>query len=193
MKKRARRLKNEIQNQKSEGMRLNILSKTSRTISQRNSNINEINIFYKPKNYKKKSKPLKIKSILKNNKEKCKIKNIQNYNDKEINSLDYEKALVLDKRTYFQYYCALIKIKHLIAFTFCYSNDYNIMTIKISLFLLTFELYLTINGFFFSDDTMHKIYEDKGNNNIIFQIPQIIYSSVISSIITVFPSNTRSF
>ena len=88
MKKRARRLKNEIQNQKSEGMRLNILSKTSRTISQRNSNINEINIFYKPKNYKKKSKPLKIKSIFKNNIEKCKIKNIQNYNEKEINSLD---------------------------------------------------------------------------------------------------------
>ena len=40
------------------------------------------------------------------------------------------------------------------------------MTIKIALFFLTFELYLTINGFFFSDDTMHKIYEDKRNFDI---------------------------
>ena len=30
---------------------------------------------------------------------------------------------------------------------------------------------------------MHKIYEDKGNFDIIYQIPQIIYSSVISAII----------
>ena len=30
---------------------------------------------------------------------------------------------------------------------------------------------------------MHKIYEDKGKFNFIFQIPQIIYSSLISSII----------
>ena len=54
------------------------------------------------------------------------------------------------------------------------------MTIKIALFLLSFSLYFTINGFFFSDETMHKIYEDKGKFNIFYQIPQILYSSVIS-------------
>ena len=100
-----------------------------------------------------------------------------------MNLLEYELAIIYDKRTYFQYYCGLIKIKHLIIFTFCSFNDYNIISIKIALFLLSFELYLTINGFFFSDETMHKIYEDKGNFDILFQIPQILYSSVISAII----------
>ena len=37
--------------------------------------------------------------------------------------------------------------------------------------------------FFFSDDTMHKVYEDQGNYNILWRIPQILYSSVISSVI----------
>ena len=32
---------------------------------------------------------------------------------------------------------------------------------------------------------MHKIYQDKGAFNILFQIPQILYSSIISAIINV--------
>ena len=35
---------------------------------------------------------------------------------------------------------------------------------------------------FFNDNTMHKIYEDGGSFNFIYQIPQIIYSSLISNI-----------
>ena len=38
--------------------------------------------------------------------------------------------------------------------------------------------------YFFNDNTIHKIYEDKGNFNIIYQIPQIMYSTIISGIIS---------
>jgi hypothetical protein len=38
-------------------------------------------------------------------------------------------------------------------------------------------------AFFFSDSTMNKVNEDKGAFNILFQIPQILYSSLISTII----------
>ena len=40
-------------------------------------------------------------------------------------------------------------------------------------------------AFFFSDDTMHKVYEDNGSYNLINQIPQILYSSVISAVINI--------
>ena len=40
-----------------------------------------------------------------------------------------------------------------------------------------------MNALFFSDSTMHKIYVDKGTFNFIYQIPQILYSSIISSFI----------
>ena len=103
-------------------------------------------------------------------------------NDYEINGLDYQKALKLDKRTYFQYYLSLIKKKQLIIFTFLPTNDYNLLSLKISLFIVSFSLYLTINGFFFNDKTMHKIYKDSGAFNIIYQIPQILYSSIVSSV-----------
>ena len=48
---------------------------------------------------------------------------------------------------------------------------------------MSFSLYFTINGFFFNDDTMHKVYEDNGSYNFLNQLPQILYSSVISAII----------
>ncbi len=40
-----------------------------------------------------------------------------------------------------------------------------------------------MNGFFFSDDTMHKVYEDKVSFSILYQIPQILYSTVVSAVI----------
>ena len=57
------------------------------------------------------------------------------------------------------------------------------MALKISLFIVSFCLYFTINTFFFSDKTMHKIYKDNGSFNILYQIPQIFYSSIIPTII----------
>ena len=118
-----------------------------------------------------------------NNNMNLNIGKIININDEEMNSLEYEIATSMDKRTFFQYYISLLKKKHLILFTFYPANDYNLMTVKISLLLLAFSLYFTINGFFFSDETMNKINENKGEFNFLFQIPQILYSSIISGII----------
>ena len=56
---------------------------------------------------------LKIK-----NKKKNDFKIVNNYNDEELNSLDYNNAKKYDKRKYFQYYLSLIKTKHLLLFTF---------------------------------------------------------------------------
>ena len=106
-----------------------------------------------------------------------------NLNTQELNSLKYEEALELDKRTYFQYYFSLLKKKHLILFTFLPTNDYNLMSLKIALFIVSFSMYFTIDTFFFNDETMHKIYQESGAYNIITQIPQILYSSIVSSII----------
>ena len=102
-----------------------------------------------------------------------------------MNSLDYNNAIKLDKRTYFQYYFSLLKKKQLILFSFYPNNDYNLIILKISLFLLSFSLYFTINGFFFNDDTMHKIYENESSFDILNQISIIIYSSLISSVLNI--------
>ena len=127
----------------------------------------------------------KLKTVNKNTKpmkfnEKYKIKEL---NDEELNNLEYEIAKVVDKRTFFQYYFSLLKKKQLIFFAFYPANDYNLILVKISLLLLAFSLYFTINGFFFSDETMNKINEEQGSFNILLQIPQILYSTIISAVI----------
>jgi len=97
--------------------------------------------------------------------------------------LEYQKALEIDKRKYLQYYISLIKRRQIIIFTFYTNDDYNSKIIKISLFLFSFSIYFTINAFFFNDSTMHNIYEAKGEYNFIYQIPLILYSTIISAII----------
>ena len=62
-------------------------------------------------------------------------------------------------------------------------KDHNSIIIKICLFFFSFGLYFTINALFFTDETMYNIYEDYGMFNIITQIPQILYSTIISVII----------
>ena len=58
------------------------------------------------------------------------------------------------------------------------------MPIKIYLFFFSFGLFFTVNALFFSDSTMHRIYEDQGTFNFIYQIPQILYSTIISAFFT---------
>ena len=51
--------------------------------------------------------------------------------------------------------------------------------------MFNFTLFYIINALFFNDDTMHKIYKNKGNLDIIGQLPQIIYSFLISTFFSV--------
>ena len=106
------------------------------------------------------------------------------FTDDELNSLDYEYALKIDFRSYCQFYFCLLKETHLIIFTFFVRNDYNIFLLKFSLFLISFSLFFFMNALFFNDDSMHKIYEDEGKYDILYQIPQILYSTIFSQIIS---------
>ena len=109
--------------------------------------------------------------------------NYKTLNICELNNLTYKEALLIDKRSYLQYYIDLIRKKQLIFFTFVPIDDYNLISLKIALFILSFSTYIAVNIFFFSDYTMHKIYTDNGYSDFVVHLPQIIYSSIISAII----------
>ena len=113
-----------------------------------------------------------------------KVKNILEYKDDERNILSYELAIQYDKRSYCEYYISLLRIKNNLFFSFCGVDDYNSKIIKINIFFIGFSIYYAVNALFYNDDTMHKIYEDKGSFDFIYQLPQIIYSSIISLILT---------
>ena len=55
--------------------------------------------------------------------------------------------------------------------------------IKIYIFFFNFLINYAISAMFYSDDTMDKIYQDEGSFDIIYQIPNMIYSSLITFIL----------
>ena len=124
-------------------------------------------------------KPLKFNSKIKKN------NNLNNFNDYELNSLNFKDALEIDKRSYSQYYISLLKTKQQIIFTFFPIKDDNLLIIKICLFCLSFSIYYFFNTFFFSYSIIHKIYEDKGSYNASYFMPIIINSFFISYYINV--------
>ena len=129
----------------------------------------------------KKSKNLNLNNLQTSNNSK----NSNNFIDYELNTFSYKKALINDKRTFFQYYISLIRKNHPIIFSFCPIKDYNLYIFKINLFFLSFSFYYFTNSLFFSGQTIHKIYIDKGNHNFIYSMPYILVSFFISYILTI--------
>ena len=161
-------------------------SKKSKISSMKNNNLSKSNSEIKVES----DINININNNILNNKENGKkgIKGngkILEYIDYELNTIPYQEALENDKRSYFEYYKSLIKGKHILIFSFSFNQDYNLYIIKICLLFFSFSINLLINTFFFNDSMMHRIYEDKGNFNFRYIIPQIIYSLIISSIICI--------
>ena len=127
------------------GKNLVKIETNKRLLKKRYSSIKKNTIFKKESNIAFPNSPLYDK-LNNDNKQQVDSKNL---NDQELNSLEYTLAIDLDKRTYILYYCSLLKKKHLLLFAFVPNNDYNLMPLKISFFLISFSLYFTVNGFFY--------------------------------------------
>ena len=145
--------------------------------------IKKMNTINEPKSSKTK-KFIKLNTSNKNYEKKIKkINKIMEYTNEEKNLLSYNLALRYDKRSYCVYYISLLKTKHILIFSFFQNNDYNSKIIKIDLFFVSFAIYYTVNCLFFDNNTLHKIYETEGSFNFIYQLPKIIYSSLISTVL----------
>ena len=187
--------------------KLNKRSNPKKSASIYNKKINKFNLSKKMKIndiiqiFDKSSSRKKIANISQNNKKidlkmnKINKSNIINkkekrqiieYDDYELNELEYIEAIKYDKRSLFQIFWATLKREHLIIFTFINCNDYNLLTIKLSRFIFLIVGDMALNVFFFSDDSMHKLFLNYGKYDFIQQIPQIVYSTIISQLIEVF-------
>ena len=75
---------------------------------------------------------------------------------------------------------SLVKTRHILISLFYEDNDYKIGIIKNYIFIFIFAVNYSISILFYDYKTLHKIYEEKGKFNFAFQLPQIIYSSLIT-------------
>ena len=120
-------------------------------------------------------------NILNKNKEKKYSQ--KKYQNEEINDLNYNESLLIDQRNFLLMYYNFLQYSQLIIFTFITKTDFNLKTIKISLFLFSFVIYLTFNTLFFTDETMSQIYKKGGSFDFIYNLPKIFFSSLCCSII----------
>ena len=148
---------------------------------KKNRNIKNSGIFNSNNNsscqikFKKRNRNL-VSDNNKGNEDKTEIK----YSDTELNIYEYSIAKQNDKRGYVKCYFSLVKTRHPLLSSFIPSNDYNLMSIKICLLFFTYALNFAVIVLFFTDETMHKIVEDEGIFNFIYNLPITIYSTIIS-------------
>ena len=109
--------------------------------------------------------------------------NEEKKDDFELNNLEYLEAIKCDNRNLIQIYWSILKREHIIIFTFFIRNDYNLVPIKFTRFIFLLCTDMALNVFFFTDESMHKVYKNYGKYDFVQQIPQIIYSTVVSQIL----------
>ena len=162
-----------------------------KTINNLKNSSSKINPVISNKNLKNKSqKVIWFNRARKNNKTKFLTgKNSKNQklsemkiNISELNNMPFKEALNRDKRTFLEFYFSLIQLDHLFFYIFN-SDDFNSQIIKLSIFSFNITSDIATNALFYNDSTMHKIYVDHGSYNLLYQLPQIIYSVIISAVL----------
>ena len=152
-------------------------------INQETKNKQKINFHMKT------SKNNKIKMIQRISTENNNINGTEGkikFDSYELNELEFYKAIKYDNRSFMQMYFGILKREHQIIFTFFIFDDYNLTYIKFARFIFLLTTDMVMNVLFFTNESMHKLYINYGKYDFIQQIPQILYSTIISKLIDIF-------
>ena len=126
----------------------------------------------------------------KNNNNLIKIKNNKgdviklSKTDSDIQDLDYEEAIIYDKRSYLRMYWGFLVDSQLILETFYTDNNLELFVIKLSFLVFTFQISFFLNAFFYSDEYISDAYHNDGVLDFFSGLPKSIYSFIATLIIT---------
>ena len=110
------------------------------------------------------------------------------YDDEDLDELDYDEALIYDKRTFCDLFCKQLRERQIIANTFCIKDKLKPFSIKIIVFIFNIACYFVINGFLFSEEYVMKILRRTSKGFYYFIVDstkRIVYSSVIGIVINI--------
>ena len=98
--------------------------------------------------------------------------------------MNYEKAIIYDKRSYLKLYWSSLLGSQIILNTFCTDNNLNLFIIKLSFFIFIFELNFFLNALFYTDEYISNAYYNKGILDFISGLPKSIYSFIATLFLT---------
>ena len=105
---------------------------------------------------------------------------MQFFTDEELNNLEYQYAIEIDKRSFCKLYFSLLKKQNILIFCLSYCvHDYNLSIMKFSFLMFQIIIFITVSTFFFTDNTLNNIYENKNKFNTSFMIRQLAFTFLI--------------
>ena len=111
---------------------------------------------------------------------------IEEFLKTDLEDMDYDDAIRRDKRTFCVYYGEKIQSEQMILNTFCHKEYLKPMPIKIILLVLQVELYFFINGLFYNEEYVTKIFElekDTFGNKTWRFLDNLFYAFIVGVII----------
>ena len=136
-----------------------------------------------------KQKDIKSPSLSKLNKAKQACGNIdmEEYLKPNLDDMEYDDAIKLDKREFCEFFSEKLKEKQIIMDTFFNKENLTPMSIKIILLLLNIDLYFVINGLFFNEDYISQLYNSNEKETFFSFIPRsysrFFYATIVSFVV----------
>ena len=90
--------------------------------------------------------------------------------------MDYEEAIIYDKRSYIKMYWSSLVDSQIILDTFFTDSNLNLFIIKLSFFVSIFEINFFLNALFYTDEYISDAYHNNGVLDFVSGLPKSIYS-----------------
>ena len=104
--------------------------------------------------------------------------------DEDLQDMDYEKAIIYDKRSFMRMYWSFLLESQIILGTFCTENYLYLLVIKLSFLICTFQISFFLNSLFYTDEYISDAYHNEGVLDFFTGLPKSIYSFIATLITT---------
>ena len=104
--------------------------------------------------------------------------------DEDLQDMEYEEAILYDKRSFLRMYWAFLIDTQIILGTFCTDSYLNLFVIKLSFFIFNFQIMFFLNAFFYTDEYISDAYHNDGVLDFVSGLPKSIYSFIATLITT---------
>ena len=101
----------------------------------------------------------------------------------ELKEMDFEEAILYDKRSYIKIYWSTLIDSQIILGTFCTDNNLDLLIIKTSFLIYFFEISFFLNALFYTDDYISDAYYNNGVLDFVSGLPKSIYSVIATLIL----------
>ena len=172
--------KNDSINQKGDILLLNKIN-NSKEILNNNSKDNKLKEINKENNDDKKT------DIFNGHLESSEKEDFKLYLAPSVDDQEFEDIILEDKRSFQEMFCEQLYDKQLFVNTFSVIDTFRPFSLKLTLLILTCVMYFVVNGLFYGEDEISKIYHIEGDDPFFGFFPRsitrYIYSAVVGVII----------